>query len=142
MSVVVERYVKARPETVFTFFTDPDRWLLWQGVDGRVEARPGGEFRLNVRGDGYAVGRFVEVDPPRQLVFTWGWENPAVGLPPGSTTVEVEVIGTDDGCLVRLTHRDLPPPEQDLHREGWAHYLERLGIVAAGGDPGPDPWRA
>lgn len=25
------------------------------------------------------------------------------------------------------------------HAEGWAHYLGRLGEVAAGRDPGPDP---
>ncbi len=26
------------------------------------------------------------------------------------------------------------------HAEGWAHYLGRLAQVAAGRDPGPDPW--
>jgi hypothetical protein len=34
---VIERHVKASPETVFKFFTDPRRWLQWQGVDAELE---------------------------------------------------------------------------------------------------------
>jgi hypothetical protein len=25
-----------------------------------------------------------------------------------------------------------------MHRDGWNHYLDRLAVRAAGGDPGPD----
>jgi hypothetical protein len=25
-----------------------------------------------------------------------------------------------------------------MHRDGWEHYLDRLAVRAAGGDPGPD----
>jgi hypothetical protein len=28
-----------------------------------------------------------------------------------------------------------------MHRGGWEHYLDRLVVAAADGDPGPDPWR-
>jgi len=139
--VVVERHVKARPETVFSFFTDPDRWLSWQGVAASLDPRPGGEFRMNVRGDGFAAGRFVELDPPKRLVFTWGWEDPGSAVPPGSSTVEVEVIETDGGCLVRLTHRGLPAETRDVHAVGWNHYVDRLVQAAEGTGPGPDPWR-
>ena len=46
-----------------------------------------------------------------------------------------------DGTLLRFTHTGLPNAEQCAgHAEGWAHYLERLAEVAAGRDPGPDPW--
>jgi uncharacterized protein YndB with AHSA1/START domain len=140
--VTVERHVKASPETVFEFFTDPDKWLRWQGIDATVEAWPGGTFRMDVRGDGYASGRFVIVEPPHRLVFTWGWEMPDNPVPPGSSTVEVELIERDDGTLVRLTHRDLPPETCDVHRIGWEHYVGRLAVVAEGHDAGPDPWLA
>jgi Activator of Hsp90 ATPase homolog 1-like protein len=50
--VTVERRVAASPATVFSFFTDRDRWLRWQGVDATIEPVPGGAFRMNVRGDG------------------------------------------------------------------------------------------
>jgi hypothetical protein len=43
---------------------------------------------------------------------------------------------------VRLTHSGLPPEAVPPHELGWAHYVGRLAVVAAGGDPGPDPLRA
>lgn len=50
------------------------------------------------------------------------------------------LIDEDAGTRVVLRHYDLPDHEQtDHHRKGWELYLARLGIRAAGGDPGPDP---
>ena len=100
--LVVERRIQASPETVFGFFADPRRWLQWQGLKAELDPRPGGVFRMNVRGDGWAVGRFLEVDPPRRIVFTWGWEIERSPLPPGSSVVEVELIPQGDGTLVSL----------------------------------------
>jgi uncharacterized protein YndB with AHSA1/START domain len=139
--VVVERHIKASPETVFRFFTDARRWLRWQGVTAEVEPRPGGRFRMDVRGDGHASGRFVEVTPPRRVVFTWGWEMEGSPVSPGSSTVEVELVPDGGGTLVRLTHRDLPADAFTAHQAGWEHYLDRLATCAAGADPGPDPLR-
>jgi uncharacterized protein YndB with AHSA1/START domain len=138
--VIVERRIKASPHTVYSFFTDRERWLSWQGVQAEIDPRPGGVFRMNVRGDGWAAGRFVTVDPPRRIVFTWGWEGDASPVAPGSSTVEIilEPDG-DDATLLRLIHRGLPLPAVDLHRDGWNHYLDRLDVRASGGDPGPDP---
>jgi uncharacterized protein YndB with AHSA1/START domain len=141
-AVIVQRRIMARPATIFSFFTDPARWLRWQGVEATIEAVPGGEFRMNVVGDGYASGRFVEVDPPRRIVFSWGWELPGNPVPPGSSTVEIDLVPDGEATMVRLTHRGLPlPAARDQHRQGWAHYLERLDLVATGGDAGRDPWR-
>jgi uncharacterized protein YndB with AHSA1/START domain len=137
--VIVERRIKAHPETVCSYFTDRDRWLSWQGVEAEIDPRPGGVFRMNVRGDGWAAGRFVTLDPPHRIVFTWGWEGDGSPVPPGSSTVEVTLEPDgQDGTLLRLVHTGLPFPAIDLHRDGWNHYLDRLGVRAAGGDPGPD----
>lgn len=137
--VVVERWIDAPPETVFSFFEDPARWLQWQGVEAVIQPRPGGVFRMNVRGDGLASGRFVEVRPHERIVFTWGWEASA-DVPPGSTTVEIDLHRDGDRTHVRLRHRDLPDADAVAqHRIGWEHYLDRLVVAAAGGDPGPDP---
>jgi uncharacterized protein YndB with AHSA1/START domain len=138
--VTVRRSIKARPATVFSFFTDRDRWLSWQGVTAEIDARPGGVFRMNVRGDGWASGRFTLVEPPHRIVFTWGWEGAGSPVPPGSSVVEITLEADGDGgTRLTLVHRGLPLPALDMHREGWEHYLERLGVRAAGGDPGPDP---
>jgi len=38
-AVIVERRVEASPETVFRFFTEPARWLRWQGVEAQLDPR-------------------------------------------------------------------------------------------------------
>jgi uncharacterized protein YndB with AHSA1/START domain len=42
--VTVERWIDASPETVFSFFSDPGRWLSWQGVTAEIDPRPGGNL--------------------------------------------------------------------------------------------------
>ena len=44
-----------------------------------------------------------------------------------------------DGALVRSSHRGLPGAAREAQQAGWVLYLGRLGVLAAGGDPGPDP---
>lgn len=137
--VVVTRVIAASPATVFSFFTDVERWTLWQGIDGTIDARPGGVFEIRMPGGQVASGRFVEVVPQQRLVFTWGWEGEAPPVPPGSTTVVIELEPDQTGTMIRLTHSGLAPePVAEHHRDGWERYLERLRVSAEGGDPGPD----
>jgi uncharacterized protein YndB with AHSA1/START domain len=83
-------------------------------------------------------GRYVELEPPHRLVLSWGYAGSGV-LPPGSSTVEIRLVEQEGATLVELEHRDLPAGEQAGHASGWPHYLARLGLVAAGRDPGADP---
>jgi uncharacterized protein YndB with AHSA1/START domain len=136
--LVVERRVAAPPAAVYAYLTDSRRWAQWQGEQATIDARSGGLFRMRMADGKTARGQFVELVPNRKVAFTWGWiDHP--GVPPGSTTVEIECVPDGDGTLIRLTHRDLPPEEIDLHRIGWHHYVPRLATLATGGDPGPDP---
>ena len=139
-----EIVIAAAPETVWQHLVDPDKVARWMGRNISFDPRPGGEYRIEV-GRGYAAsGEFVELDPPRRLVYTWGWEavdGKENAVPPGSSTVEIELVMEEDGTRLRLTHRDLPTTEAaDSHGSGWDHYLERLVAAATGADPGPDPW--
>jgi uncharacterized protein YndB with AHSA1/START domain len=79
----------------------------------------------------------IVVDPPTRIVFTWGWEgNP--DLPPGSSIVEVTLVD-GEGTIVRLRHSGLPDENwRQMHVGGWRRYLERLAVVASGGDAGLD----
>ncbi len=140
-AVEKEIRIEARPETVFQYFVDPDKMLKWKGVEATLDPRPGGVYRVDMNRRDVASGRYVELDPPRRVVFTWGWEGSHV--PPGSTTVEVTLTPDGDATIVKLRHLDLPDEEQQkLHAEGWDHYLGRLAAATAGQDPGPDPWAA
>jgi uncharacterized protein YndB with AHSA1/START domain len=141
-SVERELAIGASPERVWEFLVDPDKATRWMGQSASFEPRPGGLYRVEVIPGNTALGEFVELDPPRRLVFTWGWEPGGAGtLPVGSSTVEIELVPDGDGTLLRFSHRDLPNAESvQRHGHGWDHYLERLAVAATGGDPGPDPW--
>jgi uncharacterized protein YndB with AHSA1/START domain len=136
--------IDASPETVWEFLVDPDKLTRWMGLQASVDLRPGGSYRFEVIPGHTASGEFVELDPPRRLVYTWGWEPGEDGpgpVPPGSSTVEIELQPDGRGTQLRFTHRDLPNAEAaESHAHGWDHYLERLVIAAGGGDPGRDPW--
>lgn len=136
--VIVTRWIAASPATVFGFFTDSERWAAWQGVGGTVDPRAGGALRVIMPDAAAASGQFIEVVPPRRIVFTWGWEGNEIPVPPGSSTVTIELEPADNGTLLRLTHSGLPADVAELHRKGWERYLDRLALRATGEDPGPD----
>jgi uncharacterized protein YndB with AHSA1/START domain len=139
---VVEHEVRinARPETVFAYFTDPAKMVEWMGVEATLDPRPGGLSRIAVNSEAIMRGEFVEVVPPERVVFSWGWEDHRLDTPPASTLVEVSLTPDAEGTRVRLTHRRLTNGAVEFHRLGWDYYLARLGLAAAGRDPGPDPW--
>jgi len=129
--------IEARPEIVFEFLTDPDKMTQWKGDSAQLDARPGGVYRVQI-GQAVVVGEFVELDPPRRVVFTWGWEgNDAV--PPGSTTVEVTLTPDGEATILRLVHRDLPEEQRAEHEGGWKHFLPRLAIAAVRDNRGSGP---
>jgi uncharacterized protein YndB with AHSA1/START domain len=139
-AVACEIRIAARPETVFAFFTDPEKMMRWKGVEAELDPRPGGVYAVNVNGRDRARGTYVELVPHSRIVFSWGWEDPALQIPPGATTVEVTLTPDGDGTHVRLVHRGLASAElRQTHTAGWQHYLSRLSVAAAGGDPGADP---
>lgn len=142
-TLVIERRIKARPETVFSFLTDQDLWLEWKGVFGQIDASPGGQYRIGVTGpDHIAAGTFLAIEPYDRVVFSWGWEGEDELVPPGSTVVEITLQPEGGDTVLTLTHRDLPVNDDGRHALGWNHYLDRLVIRAGGGDPGPDEWAA
>jgi uncharacterized protein YndB with AHSA1/START domain len=138
-AVEVTVYIAAQPETVFPYFTDPARYVQWMGNQATLEPVPGGSYRVSMQDGVEAIGEFVEVDPPRRLVFTWGWTHDHA-VAPGTTRVVVTLEEENGGTRVVLRHHDLPDEEQrSHHRKGWELYLHRLSVLVSGSDPGPDP---
>jgi uncharacterized protein YndB with AHSA1/START domain len=134
-----ETHIPAPPAAVFAFLTDPEKILRWMGTEAQMEPQPGGLYLVNVTGARFARGAFREVVPVHRLAYSFGWDGGEV-VPPGSSTVEIDLIEQPGGTLLRLTHSGLPNAEQcAAHAEGWAHYIDRLAEVAGGRDPGPDP---
>ena len=137
-----ELEIAASPETVWAFLVDPEKVARWFGKQAWLEPRPGGQYRVDVIGGHIAAGEFVELDPPRRLVHTFGWEpeggneNP---VPPGASTIEFELEPSGDGTTLKFRHTGLPGAEAaGSHAHGWDHYLARLVVAGGGGDPGED----
>jgi uncharacterized protein YndB with AHSA1/START domain len=136
-----ETHVAAPAATVFAFLTDPEKILSWMGAEATTEPHPGGLYLVKgIGGDPAraARGAFREVVPVHRLAYSFGWEG-REEVPPGSSLIEIDLIEQDGGTLIRLTHSGLPnAAECAKHSRGWAHYLGRLAIAAAGGYPGVD----
>lgn len=143
--------VPAAPADVFSYLTDPARYVRWMGSKARLEPVPGGVFRLDMADGFAAAGTFTEVAHPRLVAFTWGFADDEAAshtkgdgapgaMPAGSTRVTMTLQDCGDGTRLTLRHENLPSADlRAAHEIAWNTYLPRLVIVAAGGDPGPDP---
>ena len=116
--------IGAPPADVFPYFIDPALLIQWIGEWADLLPEPGGVFALNFSNTAVR-GEYVEVDPPRRVVFTWGVPGKD-SLPPGSTTVEVILTADGPDTIVELFHHGLPVEERDSHLEGWTTQLGRL----------------
>jgi uncharacterized protein YndB with AHSA1/START domain len=106
------------------------------GQHAELRPAPGGEFAVDIAGTPIR-GRYVEVDPPRRVVVTWGVAG-SDEFPAGSSRVEFTLTRTEDGTRLDLVHTGLPESKASGYAAGWAYFLDRLRTVAPGGDPGPD----
>jgi uncharacterized protein YndB with AHSA1/START domain len=140
-AVTLQAVIAASPEAVFRWFVRPELLVRWIGIRADLDPRPGGRFRFEIADGQWCSGRYVEVVPGRRVVVTWGWDSGAIPVPPGSSTVAVDLLEHPEGTLVRLVHSDLAPEARPLHAEGWSRFLPRLAAVVAGRDPGADPAR-
>ncbi|MCN0178171.1 SRPBCC family protein [Salinispora arenicola] len=138
--VVKEVTIDAPVTLVYQLLTDPAHLVRWLADEADIEARPGGLVRWRHANGDVCTGQVVEAVPSRRLVFTYGWARPEVQIPPGSTTVEIDLAATPDGTRLRLTHHGLADHMAEIHSGGWAHYLSRLVTATGTGDPGPDPF--
>ena len=137
---VIEREITiaASPDTVFRLLTDPVQYVRWKGKLAELEPRPGGKIRVEFANTKDIVaGKFVEVVPGRRVVFTWGWEGSDF-VPPGASTVEIDLEPAAGGTRLRLLHRGLPEQAMSSHVEGWDHFIPRLADVAEGREPQPE----
>jgi uncharacterized protein YndB with AHSA1/START domain len=134
-----ELFIDAPPERVYELLTDAEYLVEWMAPEADIDSRVGGQIRWTHFNGDSVIGNFVELIPARRVVFTYGWDRPDVAIPPGSTTVEIDLRPARNGTRLKLVHRGLSGPMADAHAGGWANYLTRLAALAEGRHPGPDP---
>lgn len=123
-------HIDARPSIVYSMWTTATGLTRWFGPTLALDARPGGEIRIQVDDEHTMVGEFVELDPYRRILFTFGWLDGDVR--PGTTTVEVTIEPDGSGSRLTLVHDGLPTDARAAHRSGWGHFLEVLRERAGG----------
>jgi uncharacterized protein YndB with AHSA1/START domain len=132
----IERTFAAPAQRVFDAFTSEEvmrRWWHpepdWDTPEASVDLRVGGRVRVVMRDPHNDIrygggGEYVEVDPPRRLVFTWTWDDDREQVQ--------QLIGLDfeefDGVTtVRFTHGNLWDEEAiTSHEEGWNSAFDNL----------------
>ena len=119
----VTRRFTAPAESVFNSWLDPVRVREWMSTSGamknlqrvEIDARVGGRFSFVDRREGNDidhVGRYLELDRPRRLKFTWGIAGESVD----ESFVAIDIVPTADGCELTLAHELTP---------AWADYVDR-----------------
>jgi uncharacterized protein YndB with AHSA1/START domain len=104
----------------------PDEEVVRMSVDPRV----GGSFSFLIRRNGKEidhVGKYLEIDRPRRLVFTWAVRENL----PDTSRVILEISPAPGGADLTLTH-ELDPKWADYAErteEGWTKILTALARV-------------
>jgi uncharacterized protein YndB with AHSA1/START domain len=129
---------KVAPQRVYDAILDPD--MIARFMFGpllreetilhiRNEPRAAGAFSYKVRRGEHEidhVGKYLELDPPRRIVFTWGIAGESDDEP---SVVTIDIAPTADGCRLTLTH-EIPAEWAayvDRSRAGWE---KMLGVLA------------
>lgn len=93
--------------------------LEWDPIEGR-------DYRIDMDVGGEIVsfhGRFVRVQRPTLLVFTWI----STKTEEQETRVSVEIGAVTGGAEIRLVHEELPSSQAaSEHEAGWESILDRL----------------
>jgi uncharacterized protein YndB with AHSA1/START domain len=129
LTEILERRItiSARRETVFRYFTDPQRFARWWGEGSHIEARPGGAVRIRYPNGVVATGEVREIEPPRRIVFTYA----SGGIPPNGSLVTITLEETEQGTSLHLCHAFSSAKVRDEYVQGWRYQLALFSKTAA-----------
>jgi uncharacterized protein YndB with AHSA1/START domain len=124
--------IAAEPDIVFRFFTDSARWAAWWGAGSTIDARPGGRFGIRFSNGTEASGTVLEVDVPRRLVLTYGY-NSGTPIPPDTSRVTIRLAAERNGTRLHLLHEfaEADAAARDEHVQGWRFQLSLFSNVVA-----------
>ena len=139
LTLHLERVLNAPRARVFAACAEPDRlgggggqrasplpasnWTFAREGVPHHDAATGGEaFHLS--------GHYLEVDPPRRLVYTFVWEEPDPD--DQETVVTLSLSDHGDGTKLVLDHGSFATKARYvLHQAGWTETLDRLAAYLA-----------
>jgi len=120
--------IRARPETVFRYFTDSERFARWWGEGSAIDPQPGGRVRIRYPNAVIVTGEVVEIEPPTRVVFTYAYGESAGA---DASLVTVTLIGVPDGTRLTLRHDFSNARIRDAHVQGWRYQLAVFSRVVS-----------
>jgi uncharacterized protein YndB with AHSA1/START domain len=147
-AVSITRTFDAPPQVIWQLWTDPTHFAAWYGPEGAavevtsMDVRVGGRrlFAMHVetpagRRDMWFTGEFREVVDSERLVYTESMCDAdgrvltaaELGMPeshPATTEVRVELVGSNEGTLMVMTHFGVPPDSPGA--AGWTMAFDKL----------------
>lgn len=150
IAVRIERVLHAPPDRVFRAFLEPDlmrQWIVPDELDLdriTVDPRVGGLIEVwhshNGVSTGKFEGRFVKIDPPRELIYHWAF----VGTEPEKgeyfdTLVTIQLrAATEQQTQITVKHERLAELRQGAPHvhgrlgSGWENCLDKLDRALVG----------
>ncbi|MEP7344547.1 MAG: SRPBCC domain-containing protein [Gemmatimonadaceae bacterium] len=133
----VRRIIRAPRQRVFDAWTKAEELKAWHAPGpltvslAEIDLRPGGSYRIHMRepdgNEHRASGVYREVDAPRKVVYTWGWDG---DHPVKDSVVTIEFHERGDVTEVVLTHAGIvDDPERANHEKGWIAIMDKLEAV-------------
>lgn len=155
-TIEAEVFIAAPPARVFQALTDVNQMPKWWGQEGmyritgyEADLRPGGKWSsIGTAADGTEFridGEYLEIDPPRLLVYTW---NPTFATT-RNTVVRCELEARDvhglqgrgphrvgTGTVVKIRHTGFAGNLDQLkgHSEGWKRVFTWLKAYVENGE--------
>jgi uncharacterized protein YndB with AHSA1/START domain len=145
------RTFDAEPDRVFAAWTDPEHFGGWFGPVGmtkvvcELDARVGGSWRYMGEGSGRTIpgaqhpsdpvrptvsGKYLEIEPPHRLVFTWAWHEKAdFASPRGQESVVMVQFKPKDGERTEMVFTQAVFKDETAmaaHNRGWTEAFGKL----------------
>ena len=132
-TLVLRREFDASPAAVFAAWMSREQWAAWIGPEGMqcevpiLEPTVGGRYEITMHlGNGQVVpvsGVFKIIEPPKRLVFSWGWN----GDPTRQSLVTLEFTARGTRTELLLRQEGLGTlANRDDHGKGWSSTLGKL----------------
>ena len=131
----LQMVVDSPRERIFSALTESAELARWWGPHGftmpeiDLDLRVGGGYRFTMQPPGgnrfHLAGTFLEIEPPRRLVYTFGYEEPDPD--DRQTVVALSLETTGHVTAVSLSQGEFATEARlELHRSGWTDSLEKL----------------
>lgn len=136
--LTVTRQIAAPIEDVFDAWRDPEALAEWMTPDlavpshVQVDFRVGGKFSINMassRAGALHSGRYLSIDPPHSLSFTW--RSASTADRETHVSVTLRALGPERTELTLEHWGFVEDSHVPVHQRGWTQLLDQLATRAA-----------